>query len=150
MHGETHGIEVSAPWKVTDRWTLSPGYTFERLHMHLDPSSQDTQTVPFVQGGAPHQSAQLRSHFNLHSGLSWEAAAYFVDRLRNQGYSNQPIPSYTRIDTGFVWQAREGISSGIFGQNLMSDHHLEFEDDFGSMQSGQVMRSVYVKLNWKF
>jgi len=32
----------------------------------------------------------------------------------------------------------------------MSDHHLEFEDDFGSMQSGQVKRSVYVKLNWKF
>ena len=150
MYGETHGIEIAADWKLTDRWTLKAGYAFERLHMHLDPASQDADTVPFVQGAAPHQSAQLRSHFEFRPGLAWEASVYFVDRLTNQGYADQPIPAYTRVDTGLTWQIREGITLGAFGQNLQSDHHLEFEDNFGSMQSGQVKRSAYGKFTWRF
>ena len=45
MRGETQGLEIAANWKVSDRWTLSPGYAFRTIHMHLDPSSQDTQSV---------------------------------------------------------------------------------------------------------
>jgi len=150
MYGETHGIEVSGDWKVTNRWTLKTGYAFEQIHLHLDPASQDTTSVPFTQGAVPRHSAQLRSHLEIAHGLAWEAAAYFVDRLTDQGYTGQPIPAYTRVDTGLTWQIREGISIGAFGQNLQSDHHLEFEDDFGSMQSGQIKRSAYAKFTWRF
>ena len=41
----THGIEGFANWKVSDRLTLTPGYAFEQIHMHLDPGSQDTTSV---------------------------------------------------------------------------------------------------------
>ena len=58
------------------------------------------------------------------------------------------IPTYSRLDTGLRWQARERLSIGVFGQNLLRDHHLEFEDDFGSMQSGQIKRSAYAKFTW--
>ena len=150
MYGETHGIEIAADGKLTDRWTLKAGYAFERLHMHLNPTSEDTGTVPFVEGAAPHQSAQLRSHFEIGRGLAWEVSAYFVDRLSDQGYSDRPIPAYTRLDTGLTWRISEGISIGAFGQNLQSDHHLEFEDNFGSMQSGQIKRSAYGKFTWRF
>jgi iron complex outermembrane receptor protein len=48
MNGEVHGLEVAANVKVTDRWTFSPGYAFERIHMHTDPTSEDIPTAPFV------------------------------------------------------------------------------------------------------
>ena len=54
MHGESHGVEISANWKVTDRWQLSPGLAFEELHLHTDPESQDQQQCPFGRATIPH------------------------------------------------------------------------------------------------
>ena len=53
MHGEAHGLEAFANWKATSRWTLSPGYAFERLHMHLAPTSHDTDFVSRSGGRKP-------------------------------------------------------------------------------------------------
>ena len=151
MHGETHGIEVAANWKVTGRWTLSPGYAFEELHMHTAPTSQDTQTAIFIEGAAPRQSAQLRSHLALRGGFSWDTSAFFVGRLIHQGpFSNFAIPAYTRLDTGLTWKPLEKFSVGVFGQNLVKDHHFEFEDINGALQTGQIKRSAYVQFRWQF
>jgi iron complex outermembrane receptor protein len=49
MRGETRGIEIAENWKVSDRWTLSPGYALKQLHMHTDPTSADIQNGPFVE-----------------------------------------------------------------------------------------------------
>jgi hypothetical protein len=60
------------------------------------------------------------------------------------------IPAYTRLDTELTWKAREKLSISVFGQNLLKDYHIEFEDKFGSMQSSQIKRSGYAKLTWQF
>jgi iron complex outermembrane recepter protein len=145
MHGEAHGFEMAVNWKATDRWTLSPGYAFERIHMHLDPVSQDTGSVLNAEGITPVHSAQLRSHLNLAHGIAWDASAYFVDRLRS-GTS----PSYTRLDTGLTWRLTEGLALSAVGQNLLKDRHLEFLDDSATVRSTLVKRSAYVKLTWQF
>jgi iron complex outermembrane receptor protein len=145
MHGGAHGVEAAVNWKVTDRWTLSPGYAFEQIHMHLDPISKDTGSVLDAEGSSPVDSAQLRSHFNLTRGLAWDASAYFVDRLRSG-----EVPSYTRVDMGLTWSWTEHLSSSVFGQDLAKDRHLEFADDSGSVRSTLVKRSVYAKFMWKF
>lgn len=151
MTGETHGIEAFANWQVTDWWTVSPGYALEELHMRTAPSSVDTVTPLFVQRGAPRHSAQFRSHVSLPRGLEWQTSIYFVDRLSHQGLTDdQVIPAYTRIDTGLTWNFGERFSISAFGQNLASDHHLEFEDVFGAMQSGQTRRGAYAQMAWRF
>jgi iron complex outermembrane receptor protein len=151
MHGESHGIEMSANWKVTDRWELSPGFALEGIHLHTDPQSQDQQTVSFVQGNTPTRMGQLRSHMDLWKKWSWDASAYYVDPLKNQGFSGAArIPGYTRLDTGLSWKVLEGLSLSVFGQNLLKNGHVEFEDFFGSMQSSQIKRSGYLKLTWQF
>ncbi len=151
MYGESHGVEISANWKVTDRWQLSPGLAFEELHLHTDPESQDQQTVPFVQGNNPTHMAQMRSHVDLQKGWSWDASAYYVDPLTNQGFSGEVrIPGYTRLDTGLTWKPLERLSVSVVGQNLLRNSHPEFEDFFGSMQSSQIKRSAYAKLTWQF
>jgi len=145
MHGETQGVEVAVNWQPIHRWTLSPGYAFEEIHMHLSPTSQDTTSVSQAQGSSPGHSAQLRSHFELAHGLSWDASVYFVDRLAN------PVErAYTRLDTGLSWHFAKGASLGIFGQNLLEDTHEEFVDPTGSVRTTLVKRDAYAKFTWRF
>jgi len=151
LYGESHGLEASANWKATERWQLSAGFAFEEIHLHTRPQSGDTGTVPFVQGNSPNRMGQLRSHVDVARGWTWDASAYYVDPLSNQGFSGTArIAGYTRLDTGLTWKARERFSVSVVGQNLLKDHHVEFEDFFGSMQSGQITRSAYAKIAWRF
>ncbi len=145
MHGEAHGFEMAANWKVTDRWMLSSGYAFEQIHMHLNATSQDLSSAEREQGSSPVHSAQLRSHIKLLHGIGWDASAYFVDRLKSEA-----IPSYTRLDTGLTWRWTEDLSMSVVGQNLVKDRHLEFVDSSGVIRSTLIKRSVYAKFTWQF
>jgi iron complex outermembrane receptor protein len=145
MHGETHGTEIAVNWKATDHWTLSPGYAFEQIHMHLAPTSQDTTSVSGAQGSSPVNAAQLRSHLALAHGLAWDASAYFVGRLTD------PIESsYTRLDTGLSWDLGERLSLSVVGQNLLRDRHQEFFDTTESADTTLIKRSAYAKVEWRF
>jgi iron complex outermembrane receptor protein len=145
MHGETHGVEVAATWKVMSRWTLNPGYAFEEIHMHLDPTSQDTTSVSAAQGSSPDHSAQLRSRLEFSHGLTWDTSAYFVGRL-----TDPSEPSYTRLDTQLSWKFSEGASISLVGQNLVKNLHEEFVDSTGSARTTLIKRSAYVKFEWRF
>lgn len=143
-HGESHGVEIAAHWKITERWTLTSGYTFERIHMHTNSFSQDTGTSSEVEGADPHVQAQLRSHISVTPSLAWNVSAYFVDRL-----VDLQVPSYTRLDTGLSWRAGERWSLSVVGQNLLQDRHLEFVSDVGSLAT-LIKRGAYVKLTWRY
>ena len=144
MHGTTAGGEASASWKVTHRWTLSPGYALMKMHLHTDPTSQDITSVPDYEGSSPVQQAQLRSHVDLSHGLAWDTAAYFVDAL-----PFQQVPSYTRLDTHFSWQLTHELTLSVVGQNLVKDHHLESQDFISLVNSSQPKRSIYAKITWQ-
>ena len=145
MHGTTEGVEVSANWKVNDRWTVSPGYALLRMHLHTDPTSQDTTTLPDTEGSSPRHQAQLRSHLNLPGHFVWDASAYFVERL-----PAQQVPSYTRIDTQLSRQLGERWEFSLVGQNLLRDQHLESNDVLTSLNPTQAKRSAYAKIVWRF
>lgn len=144
-YGETHGVELSVNWKVAKYWTLSPGYSFLAMHLHEDATSQDTTTVAGTQGGFPSQQAQLRSHVELSNHWQWNASAYFVGRLPAPA-----VPSYTRLDTNVIWQPRKEFSISLVGQNLVSDHHLEYLGPDQTEQSSLIKRSAYAKITWQF
>ncbi len=145
LYGGTEGVELFASWKVTDRWTLSPGYAFLEMHLHAARNSQDTTSISDIQGTNPVNQAQLRSHVEMFHGLSWDAAAYFVDRL-----PDPQIAAYTRVDTQLSWRIAESVNVSVVGQNLLRDHHVEFNDPLQSVNSSQVPRGVYGKFTWRF
>jgi iron complex outermembrane receptor protein len=145
MHGETHGFEIASNWKPTRRWTLSPGFALERIHLHTEAASRDTSTVPDEGTDTPRQSAQLRSHLDMPRRLAWDVSTYFVDRLKSGA-----IPSYTRLDTQLTWHWNERTSFTVVGQNLLKDLHLEFIDIAGAARSAEIKRSVYAKFTWQF
>jgi iron complex outermembrane receptor protein len=143
MHGETHGLEMAVNWKATDRWTISPGYAFERIHLGLGDASHDANSVATGEGSSPHIQAQIRSHLALSRRLEWNTSAYFVGQL-----PAQEVPSYTRLDSGITWRASEHLGLSLVGQNLLKDHHLEASSN--SIFSTLIKRSVYVKCTWQF
>jgi iron complex outermembrane receptor protein len=145
LHGEGHGAEVFLNWKPVSRWTLSPGFSFLQLHLHTAPTSTDTTTVPSEEGNSPREQAQLRSHVELSRRWAWDASAYFVGRL-----PAERIPPYTRLDTSLTWKASDGLSFGLVGQNLLKDHHLEFNDPSQIVLTSLVKRSAYAKFTWRF
>jgi iron complex outermembrane receptor protein len=144
IYGETHGIEAFANWKITNIWTLNPGYTFFSMHLHEFAGSQDA-SIPGTQGGTPDHQAQLRSSVSLPHNLQWNASTYFVNRLPAQS-----IPSYTRFDTGLNWVVGERISLSVVGQNLLKDLHPEFSGPVSTVQSGLMRRAGYAKITWSF
>lgn len=145
MSGESHGVEIWANWKPSDRWTLSPGYAFEQVFMHTEPGSQDTTSVAQSDGSSPVHSAQLRSHLELPRHFSWDASAYFTGRI-----ADPEVASHTRVDTALTWRGAERFSLSVVGQNLWSDRYLEYIDTTGSTSSTLMKRSVYGKLAWNF
>lgn len=145
MHGEAHGTEIAINWKATDRWTLSPGYAFEQIHMHLASASQDTTSVSGAQGSSPINAAQLRSHLALAYGLAWDVSGYFVGRL-----TDPPEPSYTRLDTGLSWRLGEKVTLSVISQDLLKDRHQEFIDTTESVDTTLIKRSAYAKVEWQF
>ena len=145
LYGTTEGVEAAVKWKLTNRWTLSPGYSFLEMHLHTESNSLDSIRVSDTQGSSPGHQAQLRSHLEMSRGLAWDANAYFVGSLPAPS-----IPSYTRLDTQLTWKLAERVELSLVGQNLLSDHHAEFNDQLQSVNSSQVKRSVYAKFTWQF
>ena len=90
LYGETHGAEAAISWKVSNRWTLSPGYAFLGMHFHSEPSSRDFRTGPGTEGSSPVNQAQMRSHLVLPAHFQFDVSAFFVGRL-----SSENVPSYT-------------------------------------------------------
>jgi len=144
-YGETHGFETFADWRVTERWTLSPGYSFLSMHIHQARASHDLVTAALTEGSVPAHQAELRSHVSLPGHLGWNTAAYFVGPL-----SALAVPSYTRLDSNLTWQAREDFSVSLVGQNLLRDRHLEFGGPNATVQPSLIKRSAYVKVAWSF
>jgi iron complex outermembrane receptor protein len=154
MYGETHGLEISTNWKPTRRWSLTPSYAFERTHMHLNDGTPDPQSKLGPEGRSPIHWARLDSHLDLSRRLGWDASATFLDHLpMNEGNWRIPTgdaPSYVRVDSQFTWRLGESLTLGLIGQNLLKDHHIEFQDPLSLRTFSQVKRGVCAKLTWWF
>ena len=80
---------------------------------------------------------------DLAKNLAWDTNAYYVGRLPAQF-----VASYTRLDSLLTWRPRERIEFSVVGQNLLSDHHTEFNDQFQSVKlrgdETQRVRQIYL------
>ena len=132
--------EFSVNLKLTDPWTLSPGYAFLEMHLHAAPSSPDTTSVAENQGASPQHQVYLRSHMELSRGLSWDAGAFFVSELPIQG-----VASDTRIATQLKWQLAERAEISLVGQNLLHNDHLESMDALSVVNSSLIKRDACAK-----
>jgi iron complex outermembrane receptor protein len=81
IHGTTDGIEVSTDWRISNRWTVSPGYALLQMHLHADATSTDTDSAPTTEGSNPRHQIFLRSHVDLRRNFTWDVNVNYVDSL---------------------------------------------------------------------
>ncbi len=139
--GYSHGIEASATFHIYPQWKLSAGYAW--MNMHLDGAEagkeDDTKLTP------AHQF-QVRSYYNFTTDLELNTALYYYDRI-----SYHDTDSFFRLDLGLIWKSVSNFELGVWGQNLLESKHKEYgADPFFSAGAGEIQRSFYAKITWRF
>ncbi len=144
IKGNTHGIEVAADWPLEYWWRLQAAYTYLELDLELK-SSAPNFFMSVDQKSAPKHQGSLRSFMDL--GESWQFDLWFryVDKI-----AAYDIDSYLEMDARLNWHIRSNLDLTLVGQNLLADHHSEYEAEFLGTISTDVQRSVYAKLTVNF
>jgi iron complex outermembrane receptor protein len=136
----TYGAEFFGNWNVTDRWRISPGYSYFR--MNVDGNSASLNTPP---GVSPNHQFQVRSQLDLPHHLEWDNTLGYVSKL---AVGN--IPAYARLDSRLGWRVGEFVELSVVGQNLLTPRHVEFSDTIYPLDHTLVERSVFGKVTWRF
>ena len=137
---QTYGAEFSGNWNVTDRWRISPGYSY--FHMDLVGNAATVSSPP---GVSPDHQFQVRSQLDLPHHLQWDNTIEYVDKL-----SVGNIPAYVRLDSRLGWRIGESVELSLVGQNLLTPRHVEFGQGYYPLLNTLVERSVFGKVTWRF
>jgi iron complex outermembrane receptor protein len=144
MHGRSYGVETAANFDLATWWKARASYSFLRVELHRDPTSQD-DTATLAEGDSPRHQFQVHSEFRLPHNLEAGASLFYVSRLLAQ-----PVPSYTRLDARVAWRVAEGIELSAVFQNLLDSHHPEFLNNSVAVRTSEAKRGAYGKITWRF
>ena len=139
--GESYGAELSADYRLTDRWRLVAGYTELRIHIWALPTSTDTSRGS-AENHTPDRQFTVRSSTDLPGHLSLDGTFRYVGEI-----VNQQVPAYGEFDVRFGWQPVPRLELSVAGQNLLHDHHAEFG---APTARSEIRRGVYGSLQWHF
>ena len=146
MTGETWGLELAGQWQVRPGWRLNLTYTWLNMALHLDNGSMD-QVSESAGDASPTSSAAFWSRLDLGNRLQFDSALRYMGAIAVNGID---IDSYVELDLRLGWEAVPGLEFALIGQNLLENHHREFQPDFINTQSTQVERSIYGRVTWRF
>ena len=113
---------------VTTKWTLRPGYDFERIHMRVRPLSQDTEAAADTEGKRSASAGPIAIHLELSTRLSWDTQSMFHGSVLALG----PCHRTQGWNRTVVAMEGEAYRSAPVGQNLLRAQHLEFVDAVGA------------------
>jgi hypothetical protein len=87
--------------------------------------------------------------------LQFDAGSYYVAQLNFPavGGGNLPplhVPAYARLDARVAWAPLERLELSVGAQNLLRPNQLEFQDIAFPLIAGQVRRSFYGRVAWRF
>jgi len=143
LYGHSYGGELSANWKVNDRWRLSGSYSLQEIkvfHSQPDPLGQ----AAYDQGASPENQFQIHSYFDVMRNVQFNASGYYVQRLPIG------IPSYFRVDLNVVWRPVDNLTLTFAVQNLFDNHHPAFGGFRVIRVPSEVPRTFYGQLTWSF
>jgi iron complex outermembrane receptor protein len=137
---ETYGAEVLGEWRATENWRLVASYTYLHMDLHPAPAFNDN----------PQNQFQIHSYLNLPHHIGLDAAVYYVERIGALfGDTSTSIPAYVRVDLGVTWRPIKTLELGIFGQNLLDDHHLE-STSYKTTVLTEIPRGIMGRIIWSF
>jgi iron complex outermembrane receptor protein len=138
QQGSATGAELTADYRVTDRWRLRAGYT----QLHLDLRNKPDSTAPAPTDTDPEHQFSVRSSLDLPGHFEFDAAYRFVARL-----IAARVPAYDDVDARLGWAPTPALEISLVGQNLLRARHGEFNTPAARQQ---IPRGVYAKVIWRY
>jgi iron complex outermembrane receptor protein len=133
--GHTYGGEVAVTVEPVDHWRLTASYSL------LIEDIQGTIPPVNLTIADPRHQVILRSSYDF-KRASLDTQLRYVDQAGE-------VPSYVTADVRLAYRLTDKLELALVGQNLLDGGHLEAVPFFGAT-SGQVPRSFYAKLTWRF
>jgi len=141
--GESYGAELTADYRVTDRWRLRAGYTELRVHVWPNPGSTD-RSRGATESQVPDRQFFLLSSVDLPAHLGLSAWFRAIDDI-----NNQLVPAYAELNATVTWQPTSHLDLSLVGQNLLHGQHREF-GAATSLTRRDIQRGVYGAVAWRF
>jgi len=120
QEGESYGAELTADYRVSDRWRLRAGYTELRIHVWPNSTSTDTSRGN-SENHTPNHQFSLQSSVDLPAHLRLDGGVRYVSEI-----ANQQVPGYAELDARLTWQPTAKLELSVVGQNLLHRRHVEF------------------------
>ena len=143
---ESYGFESVANFEITPWWRLQGAFTFGRMFLHY---SHKTFSQLFPEneeeGRMPRHQFSLRSSMDISSKLSLNTWFRYSDNLWRNG-----VPSYFTMDATILWKPLKNLEVSLSGFNLLDNRHPEFRPNITTQGIGEVERSFFGKITWRF
>jgi len=143
QYGESYGAELTADYRVSDRWRLRAGYTELRVHVWPNPGSTDMSRGA-TESQAPDRQFFLLSSVDLPAHLGLAAWFRAIDDI-----NNQVVPAYAELNVTLTWRPTSKVECSLVGQNLLHSRHREF-GAAASPTRRDIQRGVYGAVAWRF
>jgi iron complex outermembrane receptor protein len=144
MKGKTYGMELALDWKIQNWWRLKGAYTFLKMFLELDETSNDRFSKG-AEGEVPSHQVSLRSSMDLPGGLELDLWGRYVDAL-----PNLDVKAYFALDMRLAWKLNKNVELAIVGQNLLDSSIRQWNVDRDNHFITEVERSVYGKVTFHF
>ncbi|MGO9111784.1 MAG: TonB-dependent receptor plug domain-containing protein [Thermoguttaceae bacterium] len=142
--GDTYGFEWSYQWQISNRWKLRGYYAFLEMQLHAAPGA--IMEGAGQAGSSPQNQISLMSSWDLGSNVEFDMMARYVDAL-----VVSQVPEYIDMDLRLAWRPRKHLELEVVGQNLLSNHVLQFNDQAPSIDlPTEIPRGVYGKVTWTY
>jgi len=146
--GESYGAELTADYRVTDRWRLRAGYTELRVRIWPNPGSTD-RSRGATESQTPDRQFLLQSSLDLPAHLALAAWFRAIDDI-----PKQQVPAYAELNATLTWQPTSHLDLSLVGQNLLHGQHREFGAPPASPTAPDtrrdIQRGVYGAVAWRF
>jgi iron complex outermembrane receptor protein len=134
LHGNSHGVEVTADYRPVSWWRWVGNYSLVRIQMTRDPGSTDVQELRYERQTPQHQ-VYLHSSLDFPKGILLDWMFRYVSEL--------PVPAYGTSDVRIAWAPNRRIEVALIGKDLHEPRHLEWPGGV------PIQRRAYVSVTWR-
>lgn len=120
LNGQARGVELSLTLQPRDWWRTDLSYTGQDVTLSKDAGSRDVGGGTTEANDPAHQVA-FRSSLDLPGGVEFDLRWRRVAAL-----PAPPVPAYAELGLRVGWQATPRVSFALVGEDLLHDHHAEF------------------------
>ncbi len=139
---QTYGFEVATVWQMLNWWRWDANYSLLKMNF-IDEAAEQI-------GVSPQQQFSLRSAVSPISNVDIDVFFRYIDRASTVGRLGAVIDDYVSMDIRLAWRPVNDLELSLVGQNLLSAHHLEYQEETAYTTPTEISRGVYGKLAWHF